>query len=132
MTAALEYLLVALLVIAGTFGLIGSYGLWKLRDPMQRLHAPTKASTVGVGAALLASVLSVTLLHDGMSWHELLVVIFLFITAPITALFLAKLHIHATVARRDLPPTGVDRDWASFDERPEDDEPSLPRPADPR
>ena len=45
----LDLILSALLVIGGLFGLLGSFGLLKLRDTMQRLHAPTKASTLGVG-----------------------------------------------------------------------------------
>lgn len=124
----IDVALAALLVIAGTFGLIGSYGLWKLRGAMQRLHAPTKASTVGVGAALLASVLAAVHLHGEVSAQELLVLVFLFLTAPVTALFLGKLHLHRTVNRHDLPPTGVHRDWATFDTPPEVDEPTLPEP----
>ena len=50
-----DYLIAAVLVIGGVFGLIGSFGLLKLNDPMKRLHAPTKASTIGVGTALIAS-----------------------------------------------------------------------------
>ncbi len=50
-----DYLIAALLVIGGLFGLIGSFGLLKLNDPMKRLHAPTKATTIGVGTALIAS-----------------------------------------------------------------------------
>jgi hypothetical protein len=39
--------------MGGLFGLIGSFGLMRLKDRMQRLHAPTKATTVGVGTALI-------------------------------------------------------------------------------
>ena len=49
-----EVIIAALLVLGGLFGLIGSYGLLRLRGAVQRLHAPTKASTLGVGAVLLA------------------------------------------------------------------------------
>ena len=52
-------------MISGVFGLVGSYGLLKLRDPMQRLHAPTKATTVGVGAVLIASVLDLVFEGQG-------------------------------------------------------------------
>ena len=60
----LELIMSALLVIGGIFGLIGSYGLLRLKDAMQRLHAPTKASTVGLGAVLIASAIAAA------SWHE--------------------------------------------------------------
>ena len=72
MTFALELGVSILLVVGGIFGLTGSYGLLKLRDQMQRLHAPTKASTVGVGTALIASMLHGLLIGTGFSWQELL------------------------------------------------------------
>ena len=50
MDFVLELLIATLLVVSGIFGFVGSYGLLKLRDTMQRLHAPTKATTLGVGA----------------------------------------------------------------------------------
>lgn len=99
-----------LLVIGGLFGLTGAFGLLKLRAPMQRLHAPTKATTLGVGATLLAS----ALLAGSAGWHEVLVAVFLFLTAPLTALYLAKAHLHGTVDRNVLPPTGTGADWAGF------------------
>jgi multicomponent K+:H+ antiporter subunit G len=109
----IDILIAALLVIGGIFGLIGSFGLLKLRVPMQRLHAPTKATTIGVGTALFASVLDLWVFQATLSWQELLVMAFLFLTAPITALFLAKAHLHLTVPRDALPPTGTAQPWAT-------------------
>jgi multicomponent K+:H+ antiporter subunit G len=110
-----ELLISVLLVIGGTFGLIGSYGLLKLDDPMRRLHAPTKASTVGLGTTLIASVSYFWFFRDTVTWHELLIVVFLFLTSPITATFLAKVHLHRSRRPEDLPPTGTDRPWATFE-----------------
>ena len=110
-----ELVISLLLVIGGVFGLIGSLGLLKLRQPMQRLHAPTKATTVGVGAALLASMAYAALLLDGPSWQELLIMVFLFVTSPITANFLSKAHLHRTIPADSLPPTGTDGPWATLD-----------------
>ena len=115
MTQVLEIVIAALLVLGGLFGLIGSYGLLRLRDPMQRLHAPTKATTVGVGTALIASAFSLVLVGGPVTWAEALVALFLLITAPMSALFLAKVNLHRTVDRATLPPTGTARDWATFD-----------------
>ena len=107
-----DLLVILLLAIGGTFGLIGSVGLWKLRQPMQRLHAPTKASTVGVGAVLLASILHKAA-QGQPSWEEFLVLSFLFITAPVSALFLAKVHLHKDHIPQDLPqPPGSE--WATY------------------
>lgn len=110
----LDVILSALLVIGGLFGLLGSFGLLKLRDTMQRLHAPTKATTVGVGTALVVSMLY-ALTQGRVSWHELLITLFLLLTAPITGNLLAKAHMHSRMRKEDLPPTGVTDDWATFD-----------------
>lgn len=115
MTYALEMAIAALLVLGGVFGLIGSIGLLKLADPMQRLHAPTKATTIGVGAALLASALNLLFIGQGFSWTEVLVAAFLFLTAPVSALYLAKTHLARGVDRKLLPPTATTGDWASFE-----------------
>jgi multicomponent K+:H+ antiporter subunit G len=101
------------LVIAGIFGLVGSYGLMKLPNPMTRLHAPTKATTLGVGGVLIASMLNALASHGAVSLHELLITLFLFLTAPITAHFIAKVHLHHNVRRGELPPTGTGARWAS-------------------
>ena len=100
------------LVAAGVLGFVGSFGLIKLADPMSRLHAPTKATTLGVGGVLIASMLHSWFIEGVLSWHELLITLFLFLTAPITALFIAKAHIHRHVEQDQLPPTGDDTNWA--------------------
>lgn len=114
MTLLADYAIAALLVLGGVFGLIGSFGLLKLKDPMQRLHAPTKATTIGVGAALVASALDLVMLGQGVTWQEVLVAVFLFLTAPLSALYLAKTHLAHNIDRKSLPPTGTKADWATF------------------
>jgi multicomponent K+:H+ antiporter subunit G len=49
------------------------------------------------------------------SWQELLIMVFLFITSPITANFLSKAHLHRTVPPDSLPETGTDSPWATLD-----------------
>jgi len=97
MSATTEVLL-AILVLAGAgFTFIGSLGLWRLRDFYTRLHGPTKATTLGVGCLLLASATFFSVTGDaegGLSLHEILVSLFLFITAPISAHLLAKAALH--------------------------------------
>ena len=110
-----EIVITALLVIAGVFGLVGSWGLVKLPDLMTRLHAPTKATTVGVGAVLIASMAEHWRTGGGISFHELLITLFLFLTAPITAHFIAKAHMHRKVAAAELPATGSGVAWAGQD-----------------
>lgn len=109
-----EILISAMLVIGGLFGLIGSYGLVKLPDQMTRLHAPTKAATLGVGSVLIASMLWFGFFGAHSSWHELLIALFLFLTAPITGLMIAKTNMHLTWRPDELPDPGHDREWATY------------------
>jgi len=111
----IEIAISACLVISGVFGLVGSFGLIKLPDPMMRLHAPTKATTLGVGGALIASMLYFYFVAGNFSFHELMITLFLFLTAPITGHFVAKTHLHFFHKPGDLPPTGSDRPWASYE-----------------
>jgi multicomponent K+:H+ antiporter subunit G len=115
LSLAIELFLSALLVGGGLFALIGSYGLLRLPQPMQRLHAPTKATTIGVGAALVVSALD--LLPQGLvSWQEILITIFLLLTAPISALFLAKTLLLRHEDPATLPDSGTGRPWATLAE----------------
>jgi multicomponent K+:H+ antiporter subunit G len=118
MEQATEIAISFFLVVAGVFGLVGSLGLIKLRDTMQRLHAPTKATTLGVGGVLIASMLYFLLVKGGLSFHELLITLFLFLTAPISAHFVAKTLIQAKIRENDLPPTGRDFGWSVYDDPP--------------
>lgn len=121
-----ELLVAVLIVIGGVFGIVGSYGLAKLPDLMTRLHGPTKATTVGVGAVLIASMLYIVVSRGTLSLHELLITLFLFLTAPITANFIAKSFLHRQgEPNEDLPKTGTEYGWASFVPPPgtADDEP---------
>lgn len=112
-----EILISALLVIAGIFGLVGSYGLVKLPDPMTRLHAPTKATTVGVGSVLIASMLYFGAFQRDLTLHELMITLFLFLTAPITAHFIAKANLYRDWSRKQLPRPEGEAEWALYQEQ---------------
>lgn len=114
-----ELLIAVSLVISGIFGLVGSYGLVKLKDTVQRLHAPTKATTLGVGGVLVASMIFFYAKTGHVSVHELLITLFLFLTAPITANFIAKAYMARNCKPRDLPDSGGDYGWSIYDDPPE-------------
>ncbi len=90
----LELLASLFLVVGGAFALIGSIGLARLPDLFMRLHGPTKATTLGVGGILIASMLHFSSFEAGFSLHELLVAVFLMITAPVSAHLIARTMIH--------------------------------------
>ena len=112
MSPLVEYAVCAALVIGALFTLVGSYGLVKLNSPMSRLHAPTKAGTLGVGSILIASVVY-RFAEGGGSMHELLITAFLFVTAPVSAHFIAKVAIHRDSYAQKLPSPGEDSTWAT-------------------
>lgn len=89
-----EGLVSALIVIGAGFALVGSWGLVRLPSLMERLHGPTKASTLGLGAMLVGSVVWFQLIEGQWTTHELLISLFLFVTAPIAANMIAKVHLH--------------------------------------
>jgi len=127
----LAELIVALLIVTGgVFALVGSFGLAKLPDTMMRLHAPTKATTLGVGSVLIASMLYFLFFEGSFSVHELMITLFLFVTAPLTANIIAKAHIHVDQGEPAALPPPVEPDfspaeagWATFDPQAERQDP---------
>ncbi len=100
------------LLIGSGFILVGVIGLLKFNQPMTRLHAPTKVGTIGIGMLLLASMFNDAAAGDP-SIHELLILAFLFVTAPVSAHFIAKVSIH----RKDCmtPPSPLSDDtWSTL------------------
>ena len=127
MDFVLEALVAVLIVVGGCFALGGSIGLVKLPDLLTRLHGPTKATTLGVGGALAASMAYFFGLEGELSIHEVLIPGFLFLTAPVSAHFIAKAHLHQHVElRQGLPLTGRPQGWSTFDAPPEPDEEPQP------
>ena len=97
-------ILLSLLILTGAiFTFIGSLGLARLHDFYTRLHGPTKATTLGVGCLLIASAIHFSVRDAGISLHEVLVTLFLFITAPVSAHLLAKAALHLKV--KSIAPT---------------------------
>ena len=101
MNQALEIVLLALLAIGSFFALLGAFSLIKLSSFLRRLHGPTKASTMGVGCILLASVVFHTFYGTGLHPREVLIMVFLFLTAPVSAHMMSR----ATLSLMgELPP----------------------------
>lgn len=122
MTVFVEAIIALLILMGALFLLVGSIGLAKLPDIMRRLHAPTKATTLGVGAMLVSSMLYFWLVEGDPSFHEFLIALFLFLTAPVSAQMIAKAYILRSETARDLlPPTGQSAGWATLDPVKADD-----------
>ena len=103
-----EIVIGALLVTGAGFALVGSLGLAKFGDILKRLHGPSKATTLGVGCVLIASALYFAL-RGQPSLHELLIALFLFITAPVSAHLIVQAAMRLDPSLRPPPPPGAPR-----------------------
>lgn len=90
----IDFMTAFFLITGGFFLLVGSIGLFRLPDFFMRLHAPTKASTLGIGSILMASIIFFSFKGDGISIKEFLIILFMFLTAPISAHMLSKAALH--------------------------------------
>lgn len=99
MHPVIEWTAAILIVIAAFFLVVGAIGLARLPDFYMRLHAPTKASTLGVGGVLIASML-VSAAQGRAGVAELLITLFVFITAPVSANLMAQAALHLKLASR--------------------------------
>lgn len=97
MAVWVEYLVSFCLLSGAFFALVGSIGLANLPDFYMRLHGPAKATTLGVGGVIIGSVIFFTVTTGTLSLHELLIALFLMITAPISAHIVAKAALHLRV-----------------------------------
>ncbi len=122
-----QYAAALSLLIGSGFIVVGVIGLLKFNDPMTRLHAPTKVGTLGIGMLLLASLLNAAA-AGSPSIHELLIMGFLFVTAPVSAQFIAKVSIHRQDCMKPPSPP-KDANWSTLSspdhERPEDPDPDT-------
>jgi multicomponent K+:H+ antiporter subunit G len=79
-----------LLIIGGLLALIAAIGLLRLPNFYSRMHPPTMGTTLGAGCVLVASMLvSSAVLHRPVI-HELLITVFVVLTAPVTAILLMQ------------------------------------------
>lgn len=94
MSPIAEAIISFLLVGGALLTFLGSFGIVKLPDFYARLHGPTKNTTLGLGAILVASAIYFSTTGTHLTIRELLITLFLFMTAPISAHLMAKAALH--------------------------------------
>lgn len=82
-----------LLVCAGLLALVGSLGLLRLREFAARMHPPTMGMTLGTGCVLFASMFVSSALQHRPVVHELLITLFVVMSAPVSAITLMRASI---------------------------------------
>lgn len=95
----------ALLVIGAAITLIGSLGLLRLRTFYERVHAPTLGTTLGTVCIVAASMICFTTLQSRAVVHELLIIVFITVTTPVTLTILVRAALlrDRTEDRGDAP-----------------------------
>lgn len=88
MSAVIEIVTGIMLVVGASFALVASVGLIRLKDVYMRMHAASKAGTLGSGLMLIA--LAVYATDLAIATRALAGVVFFLLTAPISAHLLAK------------------------------------------
>ena len=84
----MEFVAGIMMLIGGSFSLIAGIGMVRLPDVYVRMHAATKAGTLGAGLILVALAFEAQQLE--VVARALAGVIFLFFTAPIAAHLLGR------------------------------------------
>jgi multicomponent K+:H+ antiporter subunit G len=101
---ALSAVLTAALLIVGTaITFIGALGLLRLRSFYQRVHAPTLGTTVGTALVALASMVYFSTLGTRPVLHEVLIVVFVTGTTPITLMILVRAAVFRDQSEKNGP-----------------------------
>ncbi|MDK1386128.1 monovalent cation/H(+) antiporter subunit G [Sinorhizobium sp. 8-89] len=83
-----------LLLLGAATTLIGSLGLLRLSDFYERLHAPTIATSGGTILICLASMLCFAVLQSRWIFHEVLIILFVTVTTPVTLMLLGQAALY--------------------------------------
>lgn len=101
---------VALLILAGAgITLIGSLGLLRLRTFYERVHSPTLGTTLGTLLIIVASMLCFSVLESRPLVHEILIIVFVSLTTPVTLMLLARAALYRDRIEGTLPLPGEEK-----------------------
>lgn len=105
MSTLVDILLVLTLAAGCFFILLGAFSLVKLSSFFRRIHGPTKASVLGVGCILIVSIVYHMLHGAGFHPRELLITLFVFLTAPVSAILMSQAALSRMDSDKPLDPS---------------------------
>lgn len=85
-----------LLVCGGLLCLLSAIGLLKMPTFYMRMHSPSMGNTLGTGCILIASIVVSSALASRPVLHELLITLFMVMTAPVSAMLIMRAAIYRT------------------------------------
>lgn len=91
----------ALVILGSTLAFLGAVGLVTLRTFYQRLHAPTLGTTLGVASLAAASALLFSFLGGRVVLHEVVIVMLVIATTPVTLMTLGRAALRRDRSKRD-------------------------------
>jgi len=89
-----QWIIILFLVLGTFFILSASIGILRFPDVYTRLHASTKAATLGIATIMIAAFLFLYIEHDIVSGKLILGIIFILLTAPISGHMLGRAAHH--------------------------------------
>jgi len=89
-----------LLALGASIVLIGALGLLRLRTFYQRIHGPAITITLGAGGVLLASMVYFTAAQSRLVVHEVIIAVFLLLTAPVVSMMVMRAAVYRDLRAR--------------------------------
>lgn len=96
-------LLTSFLVLLGAgFTLVGAVGLLRLKSFYDRVHAPTLGTTLGMACVAIASMIFFSVAQNRPVVHELLIIVFVTLTTPVTLMLLVRAALFRDRSENDI------------------------------
>ena len=89
-----------LLIVGASIVLIGALGLVRLRTFYQRIHGPAITVSLGAGSLLLASMLYFTVARSRPVVHEIIITLFVLLTAPVVSMMIMRAAVYRDLRAR--------------------------------
>ena len=116
-----------LLVLGASIILTGALGLLRLPTFYQRMHGPAITVTLGAGCLLLASMLYFTVTQSRPVIHEVIIAIFLLLTAPVVTMTIMRAAVYRDLRAKKHKAGATAGDVYIIPEEPDDSAPG-PKP----
>ncbi|WP_332065204.1 monovalent cation/H(+) antiporter subunit G [Bartonella sp. CB189] len=87
---AAAIIITVFLILGSGLTLIGAIGLVRFSNFYERLHVPSVGMTWGAGSILISSFLYSMFIDHRFIFHEILLMIFVLVTAPVTSMLLSQ------------------------------------------
>lgn len=91
----------AFILLGACLCLIGAFGLVRLQSFYERLHAPTLATSWGMGGMLIGSMILFTAASGRPVLHEILIGVFATVTTPVTLMMLGRAALYRDRSERN-------------------------------